>query len=55
MRTSGGFFSNENMKYNIFIVAIKFTHEIHSILIGCHWYTHNRFLYRTAPEKHINT
>jgi len=34
------FFSDENMKYNIFIVAIKYTHEIHSILIGCHWNAH---------------
>jgi len=35
------FFSDENMKYNTFIVTIKYTHEIHSILIGCtNWYTH---------------
>lgn len=56
------FFSDENMKYNIFIVAIKYTHEIHSSLIGCHWYTHatefstkpNSSPNRTG-EKHINT
>lgn len=48
------FFSDENMKYNIFIVAIKYTHETHSILIGCHRYTHaTKFC--TQPNSLLNS